>query len=568
MEPAACLIPMERSRVTLGKRHERYSLDARRRSTLGLKRTSSPSIPIASQPRTPGRWGLKYVCHSMWGELGFDRTLAGEGVSEHVLPLLEALVVGRLIEPASERRTKRWVEEHSALYETAGTPLRHSLQSSYRGTDLLYTCKPALERNLAEREGDLFSLDESIVLYDLTNTYFEGRCAGNPKAAYGRSKEKRSDRRLATLGLIVDDRGFVKYSKLYAGNQYEADTFQGIIGDLERQRGQAGGATIVMDAGIATSGNLQWLTRHGYHYIVVNRGKPPFELDYHQMKLIKEKPEEGVKIEVKRYEHEGERYVVVRSDGRRVKESSMSGRSEQLLLDRLNYYKSGLSKKHHVKKYSRVVEMIGRLKEKYPGAAKLYEIEVIAEKGDAPSSENAIDIRWKPREDRYREHKNAEGTYILRTNRGDLNDEQIWNTYITLGRIESAFKDMKSHLGLRPNFHQKGERVDAHMFISVLAYHLLHAIEHKLRVAGDRRSWPTIKAVLRTHERITIEYVSKDEEGSRYHNTVRFNSRVEPEHLEIYTKLGLSGKPLERLRMSRKISSDHTGELSASGGVT
>ena len=119
-------------------------------------------------------------------------------------------------------------------------------------------------------------------------------------------------------------------------------------------------------------------------------------------------------------------------------------------------------------------------------------------------------------------------------------------------------QEEKSHLGLRPNFHQKGERVDAHMFISTLAYHLMHAVEHKLRKAGDSRSWWTIKTILRSHERITIEYVSKDDEGNRYNNTVRVNSRLEPEHLEIYTKLGLSGKPLERRRLTYQIGSDHT----------
>ena len=519
----------------------------------------------ASQPRS---LGPEYVCHAMWNDLGFNETLIGAGVSRHVLPLLEALVLGRLIEPGSERATKRWAEEHSALYEMSGAPLRGSLQSWYRGTDVLYACKGELEESLARREEELFAGQETILLYDLTNTYFEGRCEGNRKAAFGRSKEKRNDCKLATLGLIVDGQGFAKYSKLYAGNQYEADTFQGIIGDLERQRRAAEGATVVMDAGIATKENLEWLAERSYRYIVVNRGKPPFAVDYEQMSLIKEQPARGVKIEAKRYEYEGERYVVVRSEGKRQKESAMSSRSEQLLLDRLQYYRSGLEKKHRVKKYARMVEMIGRLKEKYPRAGKLYEIEVVAEQGKTVSAANAIDIRWKRKADRYAEHRDAEGTYILRTNRADLSDEQIWRVYLMLGRIESAFRDMKSHLGLRPNFHQKGRRVDAHMFISILAYHLMHAIEHRLRAAGDRRTWPTIRAVLRTHQRITIEYMSKDEDGSRYHNTVRLSSRIEPEHLEIYTRLGLDGRPLQRQRMGRKTSSDHTEELTTPTAMT
>lgn len=511
---------------------------------------------------TPRSLGAEYVCHSMWEQLGFGVVLRQEGVSPRVVPLLEALVIGRLVEAGSERWTKRWVEEGSALYELSGRPLRDSLQSYYRGTDRLYGCKDALERHLSDREKDLFSLDESIVLYDLTNTYFEGRCAGNPKAAYGRSKEKRSDCRLATMGLVVDGEGFAKYSRIYPGNQYEADTFQQIVGELEKHLQQQIKATIVMDAGLATKENIGWLKAQGYSYLVVNRGKAPFEIDGTDMSIIREDEQKGIKIEVKRHELQDEVYLLVKSEKKRLKEASMTGRVEQLLLDRLKYYKSGLGKKHHVKKYSKVVEMIGRLKEKYSRAAQFYEITVVGEPDGARNVVNAIDIQWNRREPRYDEAMRGEGTYILRTNRGDLTDEQIWQTYIMLGHIETAFRDMKSHLGLRPNFHQKGERVDAHMFISVLAYHVMHAIERKLKLAGDSRSWWTIKTILRTHQRMTIEYISKDEDGRCCNNTLRLNSRLEPAHLEIYTKLGLSGKPLGRRMLTRKIGSDNTASQS------
>ncbi len=506
---------------------------------------------------TPRSLGAEYVCHAVWKQLGFDALLRQEGISPRVIPLLEALVVGRLIEAGSERWTKRWAEELSALYELTGKPLWDSLQSWYRGTDRLYGCKDALELHLADRERDLFSLEENLVLYDLTNTYFEGQCAGNPKAAYGKSKEKRSDCRLATMGLVVDGEGFTKYSRIYPGNQYEADTFQQIVGELEQHLQKKIKATIVMDAGLATKENLGWLKAQEYSYLVVNRGKAPVEIDGTGMSVIREDEEKCIKIEVKRHELQGEVYLLVKSEKKRLKEASMMSRVEQLLLDRLEYYKSGLGKKHRVKKYPKVVEMIGRLKEKYSKAAQLYEITVVAETDGGKDVVNAVDIQWKKKEPRYDEAAQGEGTYVLRTNRADLTDEQIWQTYIMLGHIETTFKDMKSHLGLRPNFHQTEDRVDAHMFISVLAYHVMHAIEHKLKLAGDTRSWWTIKTMLRTHQRMTIEYISKDEEGTRYHNTLRLNSRLEPGHLEIYTKLGLSGNPLGRRLLTRKIGSDN-----------
>ena len=138
----------------------------------------------------------------------------------------------------------------------------------------------------------------------------------------------------------------------------------------------------------------------------------------------------------------------------------------------------------------------------------------------------------------------------MRTDRVDLADEEIWSIYMMLGQIEYAFLCMKSSLGLRPNFHQKEERVDTHMFISVVAYHLFHAIESRLRAGGDRRKWPTVCNVLKTHERMTIGYRVKEDDGSIRQRYVRVNSRLEPEYLEVYRMFGLSGIPLPRRRLA------------------
>jgi len=131
----------------------------------------------------------------------------------------------------------------------------------------------------------------------------------------------------------------------------------------------------------------------------------------------------------------------------------------------------------------------------------------------------------------------------------DLSDEEIWSIYIMLRQIEYAFISMKSCLGLRPNFHQKEDRVDTHMFISVVAYHILHMIENRLKAGGDHRKWSTIRNILSTHERITIGYKIKKENGTIRQKYVRLNSRLEPEHLEIYNMFGLSGVPLPRKRL-------------------
>ena len=500
------------------------------------------------ETQSPRSLGAEYLCHSMWKELQISEFLEKQGVSPRVTPVLEALVIGRMINPGSERYTKEWADKRSALYELTGAPLRSSLNSYYRAGDTLYGLKEELEKHLCTTERELFSLSEKLFFLDLTNSYFEGEAAGNPKAAWGRSKEKRSDCKLVTLGLIVDESGFAKYSELFAGNQYEADTLAGMLRSLEAHLEPGSDRTIVIDAGIATEENLKWLKENHYHYVAVNRGKVPFEKEFSGMEVIKENATGGVKIEVRRFTYEQEAYLLCRSEKKVHKERSMRTRVEQLFTDRLEYYRAGLTIPHRTKRYSKVVELVGKLKEKYPHAAKLYEVEVTPE-ADKPATEKnlkAVDVIWKKKELKYDRETAQEGSYVLRTDRVDLDDKEIWGIYTMLTQIEYAFLCMKSSLGLRPNFHQKERRVDTHMFISVIAYHLLHVIESRLRGGGDRRKWSTVREVLKTHERITIGYRAKENDGSIGQKYLRVNSRLEPEYLEIYRLFGLSGVPLPR----------------------
>jgi transposase len=515
--------------------------------------TDYQSVDVNSlESQTHRSIGPEYVCHGIWEELGLNDFFAEQGITRYVQPLMEALVVGRLVDPGSERYTKGWAERRSALYELAGSPLRPSLNSYYRAGDKLYGLKDELEKYLSGVERDLFSLSERMYFFDLTNSYFEGEGARNPKAAWGRSKEKRNDCKLVALGLIIDECGFSKYSQLFAGNQFEGETLAGMVEGLGCQLpGTARDKTVVVDAGIATEENIGWLKEKGYHYVVVNRGNPPFEEEYEGMEVIREDVGKGIRLEVKRYEHEGEVYILCRSEQKVAKERSMRTRVEQLFLERLEYHRKGLRLPNRTKKYGKVVELVGRLKEKYPKASKLYRVEVIPEGGKAADDPSlvAVDIVWKQKAGLYEEETGREGSYVLRTDRVDLSDKEIWETYNMLRQIEYAFKSMKSSLGLRPNFHQIEGRVDTHMFISVLAYHLLHIIEYRLRQKGDYRSWRTIRNVLKTQERLTIGYKQKEENGTVVQQYVRINSTVEPEHMDIYRKLGLSGMPLPRKRI-------------------
>ncbi len=491
----------------------------------------------ASESRS---FGGEYLCDSIWNELEMNEFLKKMDIPEKTIPILESLVIGRLVDPGSERYTREWAQNRSSLFEIAGSPYQPSLNSYYRGGDALFRVKEELEKHLTVKEQNLFSLEETLFFFDLTNSYFEGQAKGNPKAEFGRSKENRSDCRLVTMGMIIDELGFAKYSELFPGNQSEAATLPEMVEKMERNISGNSDKTIVMDAGIATEDNINWLKEKRYHYIVVNRGGVPFEKDFSAMKPVRTNKNGDIEVAVKRFTVENEAYILCKSRKKTAKEQSMRTRVEALFTGRLEYYGAGLTRKRGTKRYQKVVEMIGRLKEKYPTASKLYTIEVIPEKGKDSSDPavKAIGITWEKKNGIKQED---EGSYVLRTDRTDLSDEKIWDIYIMLGNIEYSWLTMKSYLGLRPNFHQKEERVDTHMFISVLAYHILHIIEYRLRMKNDQRKWDTIRNVLSTHTRITISLQEKTEDGELKKRVIRTCTKPEIEHMKIYDIFKLKG---------------------------
>ena len=498
--------------------------------------------------------GGEYVCHMFWQKLGLPDFLESLNVSGNNMALMEALVVGRLMAPGSERATCNWLEKRSGLWDLLKIKEIPSLSSFYRAGDVLFSHKDRLETHLQTQETQLFDLKNTMVFYDLTNTYFEGRAEKNSKAKYGRSKEKRTDCRLVTLGLMVDEQGFAKRSQLFSGSESECGTLKGMVEKLGMPQ-EKKGMTVVLDAGIATAKNLEWLKESGYNYIVCHRGKAPQNPNPQtdvKAETIQSGSVTNTQIEVIRYEFEGDTYLKCKSETRALKETGMRTQQETRFLVALTHLQAGLSLPRRTKTFTRVLEILGRLKERYPSVSQLYEIVVLPEpeKLISEASVKAIDLQWNKREPVYQKTVASEGDYLLRTNLSALNTSEIWHTYISLGRVETAFRNMKSHLGFRPIFHQCAERTDAHLFISVLAYHLLQAIEHTLRQRGDTRSWWTIRNALSTHQAYTLAYdeLSDSQEWVKHH--VRSTSLPDHDQKHIYSLLALPHTPFRKRKLS------------------
>jgi transposase len=467
------------------------------------------------------------------------------GFSSNQIQLALLSIVGRLVHPGSELKTADWARHLSGIGELLGVDFSQlSHNALYRISDLLLKHKEGIETYLAHAEKDLFSLSEKIILYDLTNTYFEGVVKGNAKARNGRSKEKRTDCPLLTLAMVIDEQGFVKTSRILPGNVSEPGTLEEILLALQNTRfvkktnpGQKKDITVVMDAGISTKDNLALLKGQGYDYIVVSRQKVHLSKEKTSEPLITVKDDNRNKVEAKLYIEGDESILYCKSKLRGAKEQSMRKLLEGRFELDLAQAAAALTRKGGVKVYDKVMERVNRLLEKHKRVSQFYRVEV------KKQDRLAVSISWdKIKQDQ--EEARFSGAYYLRTSRKDLNEQEVWSLFTMLTNIEDSFRSLKSELNLRPVFHSKGNRSDAHIFIAVLAYHLLNVIQTELKGSGIHIQWWRIRERLSSHVRVTIGFTTQDKRRLY----VRKTSQPEAFHQMIYNALRLPNRPLKTKR--------------------
>lgn len=440
------------------------------------------------------------------------------------------LIIGRMAAPGSEMATHRWLQHTSALGELIDFDYATMSQMQlYRTSDRLIRHRERIEKALFDRTVDLFGLDCTITLYDLTNTYFEGDPASNLKARRGHSKEKRSDCPLLTLGLMLDGSGFVRRSEIFAGNIFEGKTLQSMLSALQAPEG----ALVVLDRGIATEENLSWMQAEGYRYLVVNRGR---ERESVPDDCITINTASDEKIHLKKLHSEDGKEVRLYcySERRAKKEEGIAKRFMERFEAKLDKLSAGLSRPRTTKRVEKLWERIGRLKEKSHGVSRHYQIELIL----AEDGKTATALNWerKPVKGTLVTHP---GVYTLRSNETDWDEERMWRTYIMLTDLEAVFRSLKSELGLRPIYHHKEERSDGHLFITVLAYQLVQFIRRTLREKDINDSWLSLRQTLSNQCRITATFRRTDKRTLH----VRKASKAEPNQLRIYNALGINPAP-------------------------
>jgi hypothetical protein len=365
-------------------------------------------------------------------------------------------IISRAVFPASELKTTRWIQENSAVCELTNFPIgKITKDRLYNISKRLYSHKDELETYLSHRTNELFDVDDKIILYDLTNTYFEGEKRGSKLARHGRSKERRSDAKLVVLALVINTFGFIKYSSVFQGNISEPSTLEAIIKDLRKKTSTtAEKALVVIDA----KDNLAIICSLGYDYLCVTRT----QLKYY--KIVTDIPSLTVednrkqKIRLQRVmpaksdENQTDYYLMVESAAKKMKETSMNDRFHDAYLKGLSAISGSLSKKRGVKKEEKVHQKVGRLIQKYPSIHKHYLIDyqtedVLTKKGKF-KQRNVVSMTWKLKPEV--EINARSGIYFLRTSLKKDDIQILWDSYNAIRDIEYAFRVLKTDLQMRP----------------------------------------------------------------------------------------------------------------------
>lgn len=374
------------------------------------------------------------------------------------------LLVARFCEPSSELYiAEQWFPK-TALPTLLGVPQeRVDDNRLYRGLDQLLPHKDDIEKHLKERLGELFELEFDILLYDVTSTFFEGQALSNPKAQRGYSRDKRSDCKQVCIGLVVTRCGMPLGYKVFSGNTADVTTVEEIVAAMESHYGKAQ-RVWVMDRGMVSEDNLQFLRDGGRRYII---GTPKSMLRKFEAELLKNdwhSVRDGLDVKLCRRDDlaKGELFIVCRSADRRKKDEAILRRSEEKIEARLTAMTTRCENQN--RDVQKVEREIGKLLGQNTRGSKLFDVQVKArESGGA-------EIVWSKIKTHTDWATQSAGCYLLRTNVQDWSDEELWKAYIQLSEAEAAFRIQKTDLQLRPIWHQKEDRVDAHLLMCFLAY--------------------------------------------------------------------------------------------------
>ena len=522
-------------------------IDSARASYDEAERKARKLIDVNTIQHTDAREaGVENVCLQAIRELQLDTFLRREGWSERKINSTLASLIIRTVYSPSEWAALRILDENSAAMELltgqfGDCPTQREV---YAAAPSLYALKDKLERHLCSRTDSLFNLTNRVMLFDLTNFYFEGSKPGSKKAKFGRSKEKRSDCRLLVLALAINTEGFIRYSSILAGNTADPDSLptmvEGIISKNPVSTNPQQKVMVVIDAGIATEANLGLLKERGYNYLCVSRTKLKDYTLKEEGRSVTVLDSRKRPITIAQVEHRegGDFYLRITSPAKAMTEHSINQQWRERFELELTKARNALTAKGGTKRYDKVVERVGRALGKYPSVSKYYQIDYIR---SDKNPEQMSDIRWQIKISQD-EAEQRFGTYFLRTNVTTLDERTTWEYYNLIREIETSNRQLKTDLELRPIYHQTDDNSDAHLFFGLLSYWIVNTVRYKLKLQGITHYWAELKRILSTQKAIT----TKAENALGEHIELRICSEPTDAASELYRILGYNPIPFRR----------------------
>ena len=481
--------------------------------------------------------GSEWLVFQAIQQLEIDDMLKTEGFNEKEVKIALAHIISRCVFPASENKTAQWIKENSGLLDIPYFDnIKINKNHLYNISRKLYQIKDNSEKFLSNKTNELFDIDDTVILYDLTNTYFEGTKRESDIAKFGRSKEKRSDARIVSLAMVVNVFGFVKYSKIYAGNITDGSTLSKTIDDLETNYFAENSKPIIaLDAGFSSEDNIKLLIEKGYDYISIFRRKlKDYTLEKNDLEQVEIFDNRKGKIKLSKVKTDGnETILYIKSENKAKKEDSMVDKIGGRFVQGLEEIKEALGKIRGTKKEDKVHQRIGRLKEKYKSVHSQYKIDTKSENG------NIVDMSWT----KIKNKKENSGIYFARTSLKDT-EENLFKIYNTLTEIEASFRVLKTDLALRPVYHQKDDNVIAHINLGVLAYQIVNTIRYQLKQKNINYDWKNIVRKMNTQKIVTNSMKKKSGEKI----IIRSCTVPKIETKKIYEALNYKSAPFHRLK--------------------
>ena len=482
--------------------------------------------------------GGEWLVKQSFEKLGIDKILSQINIPDNQVDIAQMLLSTKLLHPSSELEAERWLKENSAtaeLYETQENISRYKL---YKAAASMYDNKELIEEKLYNNINNIFSGKSKIVIFDLTNMYFEGQMLGSEKANFGRSKQKQSGSKLIGLALSIDSLGFVRYSKFYPGNISEPATFEAMLTDVSSQLSdKKEKPVVVMDAGIATEDNLSLIrgNKFNYDYVCVSRVNPKdYKILSEKAITITDNRDNEIALTKVKADDKEDNFLHVKSAQKQKKEESMDAKLTKRLETHLQEIKDKLSKKGTVKKTEKIHEKVGRIKGKLSRVGWLYDIKYTEDK------EKGIitDISWE----RQKGKEKPKGEYFLRYTKNAISEDDIWQVYNLTREVESVFRVLKTDLDIRPVYHQKDAYIEPHIWLGIIAYQVVNYIRRSLKNSNITYSWTTILEKMNTMQS-SIVSVNNDKNEKLY---IKLCTRPTTAQKNIFDSLNFKHRPYVR----------------------